>query len=91
MPQKSFYIRIVEIDLHNIVYYDMAIQIIYRWKIYIPAPQKVTRFSIAEKENKQSIKTICDYIFSFLDISFLLLIILPLYPYRMENYVYSVS
>ena len=47
--------------------------------------------TIAEKENKQSIKTICDYIFSFLDISFLLLIILPLYPYRMENYVYSVS
>ena len=47
--------------------------------------------TIAEKENKQSIKNICNYIFAFLDVLFISLIFLPLYPYKAESYIYSVN
>ncbi|MBE6731735.1 MAG: helix-turn-helix transcriptional regulator [Ruminococcaceae bacterium] len=47
--------------------------------------------NIAEKENRANIKNICSVIFAMADISFILLILLPLYPYKSENYVYSVN
>lgn len=47
--------------------------------------------NIAEKENRANIKNTCSVIFAMADISFILLILLPLYPYKSENYVYSVN
>ena len=46
---------------------------------------------IAEKENKSNIKNMCDMIFSFADICYLMLMFLPLYPYVAEGYIYSVN
>ncbi|MBQ3546710.1 MAG: helix-turn-helix transcriptional regulator [Lachnospiraceae bacterium] len=46
---------------------------------------------IAEKENKSSIRGICDLLFGIVDICFLLLIVLPLYPKTMNEYIYSVN
>lgn len=47
--------------------------------------------SIAEKENKTNIRNICDMLFGIADILSLLLIILPLYPNRAREYIYSVN
>ena len=47
--------------------------------------------SIAEKENKTNIRSMCDFVFGIADVSFLLLIVLPLYPRTIEGYIYSVS
>ena len=47
--------------------------------------------SIAEKENKANMQRMCDLLFGVVDICFLLLIILPLYPYTVDGYVYSVN
>lgn len=46
---------------------------------------------IAEKENKSNIRSMCDLLFGIVDVSFFLLIALPLYPKTMEGYVYSVN
>lgn len=46
---------------------------------------------IAEKENKSNIRSMCDLLFGMVDVSFFLLIALPLYPKTMEGYVYSVN
>ena len=45
--------------------------------------------SIAEKENKTNIRSMCDFVFGIADVSFLLLIVLPLYPRTIEGYIYS--
>ncbi len=45
---------------------------------------------IAEKENKSNIQKLCDLIFGITDMLSILLIILPLYPKMMNNYIYSV-
>lgn len=50
-----------------------------------------TLLSIAEKENKENIRNICDLQLGMADICTLLLIILPLYPNTVEGYVYSVN
>ena len=47
--------------------------------------------SLAEKENKSNIRNICDLIFGITDLLFFLLIVLPLYPWTVEGYVYSVN
>ena len=47
--------------------------------------------SIAEKENKSNIRNICDLMFGMTDLFSFLLIVLPLYPWTVEGYVYSVN
>ena len=47
--------------------------------------------SIAERENKANLQKICDLLFGMIDVCFLWLIVLPLYPNVVENYVYSVN
>ena len=46
---------------------------------------------IAEKENKTNIKNICDLLFSIIDLFYVFLIVLPLYPDTVNGFVYSVS
>ena len=46
---------------------------------------------IAEKENKTNIKNIYDLLFSIIDLFYVLLIVLPLYPDTVNGFVYSVS
>ena len=50
-----------------------------------------TLLSIAEKENRANIRSMCDVLLGIVDICTLLLIILPLYPNTVEGYVYSVN
>lgn len=47
--------------------------------------------SIAEKENKSNIRNMCNLIFGIADILSLVLIILPLYPNTVGDFVYSVN
>ena len=47
--------------------------------------------SLAEKENKQNIRRICNLLFGILDLLTLLLIVLPLYPNTADGRIYSVS
>ncbi len=47
--------------------------------------------SIAENENKSNIQNICDLLFGIVDIMSILLIILPLYPKRADDLIYSVN
>ena len=47
--------------------------------------------SIAEKENKSNIQTICNSLFGMMDLLSLILIVLPLYPRTVGDYVYSVN
>ena len=46
---------------------------------------------IAEKENKSNIQNICDLLFGMTDLLSVLLILLPLYPKTVGEYVYSVN
>ena len=47
--------------------------------------------SIAEKENKANLQSMCDFLFGLLDIFAIILIVLPLYPNVKEGFVYSVN
>ena len=47
--------------------------------------------TIAEKENKSNIRGICDLLFGIVDIFSFILILLPLYPNRVNEYIYSVN
>ena len=47
--------------------------------------------SIAEKENKSNIRTICDLLFGMVDVCSFMLIMLPLYPNTVDEFVYSVN
>lgn len=47
--------------------------------------------SIAEKENKSNIRQICDLLFGIVDLLYVTLIILPLYPNTINGFVYSVN
>ena len=47
--------------------------------------------SIAEKENKSNIRNMCDLLFGIADLFSVLLVALPLYPYTIDGFVYSVS
>ena len=46
---------------------------------------------IAENENKTNIKNICELLFSIIDLFYVFLIVLPLYPDTVNGFVYSVS
>ena len=47
--------------------------------------------SIAEKENRSNIRNVCDLLFGIADLFSVLLILLPLYPNRMGEYIQSVN
>ena len=47
--------------------------------------------SLAEKENKANLRIMCDLLFGLLDVCSFILIILPLYPNRGDDFVYSVN
>ena len=47
--------------------------------------------SIAEKENKANLRSMCDLLFGLLDVCSFILIILPLYPNKVNEFVYSVN
>ena len=47
--------------------------------------------SIAEKENKDNIKNMCDLLFGIVDLFSVILIILPLYPDVVDGFIYSVN
>lgn len=47
--------------------------------------------SIAEKENKANVRSMCDLLFGLLDIIVFILVFLPLYPNRVDGFVYSVN
>lgn len=47
--------------------------------------------SLAEKENKTNIRSVCNLLFGIVDVGFMLLIILPLYPKTMDGFIYSVN
>lgn len=47
--------------------------------------------SLAEKENKSNIRTICDLLLGVVDLCSFMLILLPLYPNTENGFVYSVN
>lgn len=46
---------------------------------------------IAEKENKTNIRSMCNLLFGIVDLCFILLVVLPLYPNTIDGYIYSVN
>ena len=50
-----------------------------------------TLLSIAEKENKSNIQSICDVVFGIIDVCSVMLIVLPLYPNTVNGFIYSVN
>jgi len=46
---------------------------------------------IAEKENKTNIKNICELLFCAVDLFYVLLIFLPLYPDTVNGFIYSIN
>lgn len=47
--------------------------------------------SIAQKENKSNIRSLCDLWFGAIDLFSVILIFLPLYPNTVDGYIYSVD
>lgn len=47
--------------------------------------------SIAEKENKSNIQSICDRLLGIIDVCSIMLIVLPLYPNTVNGFIYSVN
>ena len=47
--------------------------------------------SIAEKENKSNMQNLCSILIGVIDVLYFLLIVLPLYPKSMEQYISSVN
>ncbi len=47
--------------------------------------------SIAEKENKANLRSMCNLLFGLLDVCSFVLIILPLYPNMINGFVYTVN
>ena len=47
--------------------------------------------TIAEKENKSNLNTICDLLLGFVDLFSLVLIFLPLYPKSVNGHIYAVN
>ena len=47
--------------------------------------------SIAEKDNKSNIRNMCDLLFGIVDLFSFILIVLPLYPNTIDDFVYSVN
>ena len=47
--------------------------------------------SIAENDHKTKIRKVCNLLFGIVDVCFIMLIVLPLYPNTMNGYIYSVN
>ena len=47
--------------------------------------------SIAEEENESNIRNMCELLLGIVDVCSILLIVLPLYPNRIGEYIYSVN
>lgn len=47
--------------------------------------------SIAEKENRENVQRVCDLLLGMTDLLTFLLIVLPLFPKRIDGFVYAVS
>lgn len=47
--------------------------------------------SIADKENKANLRSMCDLLFGMVDVFSFMLIVLPLYPNMVDGYIYSVN
>ena len=47
--------------------------------------------TLAERENKSNMQSMCDLLFGMVDICSILLIVLPIYPNTIKGYVYSVN
>ena len=47
--------------------------------------------SIAQKENKSNIQSMCDLLFGMVDLFSFILIVLPLYPKPIDGYIFSVN
>ena len=47
--------------------------------------------SIAEKENKSNLQSMCDFLFGMVDLCSFMLILLPLYPNTVDGFIYSVN
>ncbi|SKB77838.1 hypothetical protein SAMN06296386_105116 [Lachnospiraceae bacterium] len=47
--------------------------------------------SIAEKENRDNIRYICDMLLGIIDVLAVIMIILPIYPNRIDGVYYAVS
>lgn len=47
--------------------------------------------TIAQEENQLNIKNICEFMFGFVDICSIFMILLPLYPYNINGYIYSIN
>ena len=47
--------------------------------------------SIAEKENQSNVRNMCDLIFGIVDLFSFLLVVLPLYPKSIDEYIYAVN
>lgn len=56
---------------------------------YLLSSEKL--LSIAEKENKSNIRSMCDLLFGIVDLFSFILIVLPLYPNTIDDFVYSVN
>lgn len=50
-----------------------------------------TLLSIADKENKSNIQSICDQLFGIIDVCSIMLIVLPLYPNTVNGFIYPVN
>ena len=46
---------------------------------------------LAEKENKSNLRSICELFFGIVDLCAFMLIVLPLYPNSVNDYIYSVN
>lgn len=47
--------------------------------------------TIAEKENKANLRSVCDLLFGIVDLMTITLVVLPLYPNLIDGYCYSVN
>ena len=47
--------------------------------------------TIAEKENKANLRSVCDLLFGIVDLMTITLVVLPLYPNLIDGYYYSVN
>ena len=47
--------------------------------------------TIAEKENKSNLRSVCDLLFGIVDLMTITLVVLPLYPNLIDGYYYSVN
>lgn len=47
--------------------------------------------TIAKQENDSNIQKVCEFMFGIVDICSIFMILLPLYPYEINDYIYSIN